>query len=413
MPIPVEYNELIRAAAEEAAATTIRHLAAGDLHLDNDINPLFGSMPSERSILMPSRHRFRVALPSGQQVWASGNTVDEMFSSFVHHYGSLYLEEAASPTPPCPTLQSFVDETYRPSFMLRLKPTTRENYEQYLRMYILPFLGTIPMKEVTVATIQSFYNYMAEAASHGHKKNLNAATIHRVRGLTSRIFSVAQEMGILSDTPFKNRLLTIRAEQSGHHKPLPDDMMDHVKKTLPTIQDPDLRLYFGFLAYTGMRREEIMGLTWEQVNLPDKMAYVRCTVTYPDRSKPVVQHSAKSQHSIRPILLPDPLVHLLLPLAQPSGFLFGGENPWPYATMNRHIAKGKKLLGIDGYSSHDFRTTFGTQLKESGLTSAQVADLMGHADTRMVETVYARAREEGIRKRRADLDRLNAPYTPQ
>lgn len=413
MPAPIDYNEIIRAVAEEAARTAIQRLAAGNLNLDNQTGSLLESTHLERSTSMPSKHRFKVTLPTGQQVWASGTTVDEIFSTFVRNYGAFYLQENISQPKPCPTLQAFVDDTYRPSFMLRLKPTTRETYEQYLRMYILPFLGDMKMDEVTVATIQAFYNYMAEAADHGHRKNLNTATISRVRGLTSRIFSVAQEMGIIPDTPFKNRLLTIQAEQSGHHKPLPDDVIDHVKKTIPTLEDADLRLYFGLLAYTGMRREEIMGMRWENIDLSDAMAYVRCTVTYPDRSKPVVQQSAKSIHSLRPILLPEPLIRLLAPEAQPSGYLFGGNAPWAYATMNRHIAKGKRLLGIEDYNCHDFRTTFGTQLKESGLTSAQVADLMGHADTRMVETVYARTREEGIRKRRSDLDRLNAPYAGQ
>ena len=44
------------------------------------------------------------------------------------------------------------------------------------------------------------------------------------------------------------------------------------------------------------------------------------------------------------------------------------------------------------------------------MTSAQVADLMGHADTRMVGTVYARAREEGIKKRHGDLEKMNKQY---
>lgn len=37
-------------------------------------------------------------------------------------------------------------------------------------------------------------------------------------------------------------------------------------------------------------------------------------------------------------------------------------------------------------------------MKEYGKTSAEVADLMGHADTRMVERVYARTRHEGVMK---------------
>ena len=49
-------------------------------------------------------------------------------------------------------------------------------------------------------------------------------------------------------------------------------------------------------------------------------------------------------------------------------------------------------------------------MKESGLTSAQVADLMGHADTRMVETVYARTRHEGVMKHKNTLELLNQEY---
>ena len=60
----------------------------------------------------------------------------------------------------------------------------------------------------------------------------------------------------------------------------------------------------------------------------------------------------------------------------------------------------------------NFRTTYATQLKEYVCSSAIVADLMGHADTRMVETIYARTRHEGILKQLDYLERLNAQEKP-
>ena len=70
-------------------------------------------------------------------------------------------------------------------------------------------------------------------------------------------------------------------------------------------------------------------------------------------------------------------------------------------------------MGIENYNNHDYRATYATQLKESGLTSAQVADLLGHADTRMVETVYAVSRESGIRKQLGRVNELNRSYEAQ
>ena len=50
----------------------------------------------------------------------------------------------------------------------------------------------------------------------------------------------------------------------------------------------------------------------------------------------------------------------------------------------------------------------GFAIKERGLSSAIVADLLGHADTRMVETTYARTRHEGIMKQRDAVEALSS-----
>ena len=83
----------------------------------------------------------------------------------------------------------------------------------------------------------------------------------------------------------------------------------------------------------------------------------------------------------------------------------------PPSSFERMYRKVFKSLGISGYNNHDWRTTFGTQLKEAGITSAQVADLMGHADTRMVEKTYAPTRHESIMKHKNTLERINGGTT--
>ena len=89
------------------------------------------------------------------------------------------------------------------------------------------------------------------------------------------------------------------------------------------------------------------------------------------------------------------------------GFILGGDAPWCYSHKERVKKRAFEHLGIKGFTPYDFRTTFATQAKESGQTSAQVADLLGHKDTRMVEKIYARTRHHSVMKQLEAIERLN------
>lgn len=231
------YTEATQSKTVEQAAFagTQRALASffGASQLENSTDWM-DELPQRREENMASKQQFKITLPSGEKVWACGKTVSEAFINFAKTYSGLFVD-IEQPQEEIPTLKQFVDETYRPSFIAGLKPTTQINYENRLKRDILPFMGHMPLDQISLATIQQFYDHMAHASQYGHQKNYNEASIKRVRGLLSRIFSVAQEMGIISDTPIKNRLLQIKAEQSEHHKALPDALIAKVKQKIPTL----------------------------------------------------------------------------------------------------------------------------------------------------------------------------------
>ncbi|MBQ4074531.1 MAG: site-specific integrase [Clostridia bacterium] len=311
-----------------------------------------------------------------------------------------------------PTLMQFIDEIYKPYFMRGLEETTKANYSRYIRLYIIPFLGKMALNAVTVAHIQSFYDWMAHASEYGKQQDLTCRTIDRVGGLTSRMFKVARELKLIEDTPFKRTLLRNNGRRSGHHKALPDTEVIRIKREIPLLEDERQRLYMGLLVYTGMRREEVLGLGWENIHLSDGYGEVRRVVTYPNNARTVVKEEPKTAASERTFIIPAPLKQLLLPFERKSGYVIHGEShecPVSCSTAQRTYNAAFKKLGILGkFNNHDWRATFGTQLKEQGLSSAIVADLLGHADTRMIETTYARARHEGIMKQRNAIEALNA-----
>lgn len=321
--------------------------------------------------------------------------MDMKFQQFI-------MEPQSKPTP---TVKEFVEDTYKPSYYPSLHPTTVNNYEQYLTLNILPFMGDKPMNEVGVDTIQQFSNWMATAASRGRKKNINEPSIRRIIGLVKRIFTIAFEMRIVDDVPVKKTLIKIKAERGTHHIPLTDSEIEYVRAKIPTLESETERLYMAMLAFTGMRLEEIMGVRWEDIHLKERYISVQRAVTYPDKNKPHVD-TTKSEHSDRTIIISSSLASILEPMMKDVGYVIGGSKPLPYSTKERVFARAKKKLNIVGYNNHDFRTTFATQLCEMGLTSKETAGLLGHADTRMVENVYARARHSGNMKHLIVIDEI-------
>lgn len=342
--------------------------------------------------------------------WATGKNKRELLMNVARvmvEYGLLkeITLEAKEPKKKTLTVKQFINEIYIPTFVERLGATTAENYRQYINNNIVPFMGSKRIDEVDVSTIQQFYDWMATARRRGRKKNLNKNTIERVGGLTRRIFKVAVEMGVIDDNPVKHTLLNIHAEEGSHHKALPDEEVRRIKRAIPLLSNRDERIYMGLLVYTGMRPEEVRGLCWENINLEKQYAMITQAVTYPTNSQPSIG-KPKTNHSARTVLLPTALIEILKPCAEEKGYICGGKEPWCYSRATRTWKRAFANLGLEGYCNYDFRTTYGTQLKEAGVSSAIVADLMGHADTRMVETIYAKTRHEGVIKQLAGVETI-------
>ena len=174
-----------------------------------------------------------------------------------------------------------------------------------------------------------------------------------------------------------------------------------VRKKALTLTNPRHQLYACLLAYTGMRIEEILGLKWELANLDGGYCYVQEVVTYPDKSLPYIDPNPKTESSARTVILPPPVIEVFRKHVKPSGYvLSAGRNhqePMPYVTYQRMYRETFKELGIHGkYNNHDFRASYATWLKKSGVEISSAADLMGHKDTRMMSRVYAPTRHESI-----------------
>lgn len=316
------------------------------------------------------------------------------------------------------TFKDFVEQEYRPNYMLPpfIAETTLGKYSYNLRRYIYPALGEKKLAEITVNDIQAFRKKMAQASDYGYTKNLTAKSIEDMTGFLNKIFKVAKAMRLIEENPVKRELLKKVGEKPGHFKPLDPEDLDRCKKLIPSMDDERVRLYAGLLFYNGggMRPEEILGLRWENINLDEGYAEIDSAVTYAGSNRHVVIKDTKTPYSVRGVLLPKVLLDILKDIEHKHGYVVHGrdpENPIPYSGWQRTYRKMQELLGIKGkYCNYDLRTTCATEMIEEGYSSTLVAKTLGHKDSRMVETVYAQTRKQGITQMRDRIERKNASY---
>ena len=254
--------------ADQAVTLTAeeRLRAIADLvNLDNVINDA-ESMPNEGDTVM-ARQKHHITLPDGKKIWVTGESLQSVINNavkqsiaYVASLDMLKLKKQIK-------LKDYIENEYKPTYFEGLAATTKDTQNQYLRDNVYPFLGDMFMTDITVKTIQDFYNWMAEGKKYGRKKNLSAGTINNVTKVINKIFNVAVATHYISENPINRKLLKNPGEKSKHHKAIPKETAQSVRERIPSLTDERQRLFMGLLAYdTGMRPEEILGLRWEDVD---------------------------------------------------------------------------------------------------------------------------------------------------
>ena len=376
-------------------------------HLDSFNADVVGMPKGDND--MPKKIKAQRFVHNGETYWLSGNSQQELFEEA----GRICTGERRKKDNVL-TVEQFVEKVYKPNYLSTLAPTTAGAYIQFLNGSILPFMGSMRLDKVTVNTVLEFRKWMAEGEKHGKKKNLNAQTIERVTGLLSRLFRIAMEMKLVDDTPVKKTLLPKIGEAAGHHTAMPDDLINRIKRQLPYLGKKNSKLFVGLLAYTGMRPEEALGLKWEDIRFDSGYCTISRAVVYANGENQPLIKKPKTESSSRTVIMVRPLLELLEPYRKESGFVLtpdNGVSPLTSTVKRRVWMYAKRELQIEGFTPYDFRTTYGTQLCERGITSKQCADVLGHADTRMVETIYARRRHDGVMRQKQAIESMNEIYT--
>lgn len=261
---------------------------------------------------------------------------------------------------------------YLQLYKRNLAPKTRDSYSQVSAAYILPVVGALQLEGITPEHVQESVN---AAADHGGRTSqIVYALLHAVlrRAYRSRLISFNPADAV--DRP-------VHDQEQGKALSAAD-----LAEVEPLIRD-DLALSLAL--YAGLRRGEIVGLQWGDVDL--KGGVIRIRRQRCRAGGELITKSPKSRAGVRDV----PIAPELLPQLRAAYRL--SPSAWvvdvaPEAITRRWSKLQKQQPIGEHYRLHDLRHTYGSRLVLDGVNLRVVQYLMGHSKIDVTMRVYSHCR---------------------
>lgn len=293
------------------------------------------------------------------------------------------------------TLGEWLDEWLTVYASTSVRPTTYASYDMLVNVHFKKAivdgapLGKVKLSELKPIHIQK---YLAEKRRSG----LSNTTIRYHFRILRRALSFAEANGYVSPNP---------AEGAVPPPPEEPDLevwsADQAAEFLYKIRDHWAYALFATAILTGMRRGEIVGLEWPNVDFQRRRLWIKQTVVY-DGNKPIVQQMPKTKKGRRSVAVGSGLLQILKDHKEeqirkgsylPNGWV------WPNRYGNHidpHNLSGKtfplliKKTGLPRIRFHDLRHTHFTDLAVSGVHVKVMADRAGHSSVSFTQDKYTK-----------------------
>lgn len=204
---------------------------------------------------------------------------------------------------------------------------------------------------------------LKEGAKEDKRKTVSSSTINRQLGTLRGLLNKAVAWGKLQVSPMKS--VQFFDEPAGRLRFLE---VEEIVKLLPNCS-PDLRPIVVLAVFTGMRRGEILGLKWHDIDYKRGIITLLDTKNGQKREVPMSETVKNAIIQVRK----NPL----------SPYVFCNEHGQGRHDVRKSFATALKKSDIIGFRFHDLRHTFASQLVMSGVDLNTVRELLGHKDITM------------------------------
>ena len=302
----------------------------------------------------------------------------------------------------------WIDFWYQNFSKPKLRPTTQACYEGRIYTHIIPQIGQIPLNKLTQNELQQFYARLKKSGRKKHVEKFGEGLSDRmVRSCHTTCRTALEKAvteGLIRTNPAVGcKLPPKKAKEMQVLTPA------EILRFLTQAKEEGYYEIFLLELTTGMRRGEIIGLKWRDLNLATGELHIARQVIRVKGETVVSQPKTKS--SIRTVILAPDMVEILaeLKIEVKGEWMFPspvneGQPRNPCALYHRfqtilERAKCKKVR------FHDLRHTFATMAIENGMDIKTLSAMIGHVSAETTLNIYSHITDTMQQQAAVKIDR--------
>jgi integrase len=270
-----------------------------------------------------------------------------------------------------------------------VRQRTYERYESTVRVHLIPTLGRVMLKALTPAHVRGLYRERLDSG-------LAPRTVLHIHHTLSKALKQAVMDGLIP----RNAAASVKPPQPRREEIWPLSR-DHVRTLLGAVSGERLEALYIVAVTAGLRRGELQGLQWDDVDLETGTLHVRRTLSEPKggyvfeapksgkgRNIRLTRRAVAALKEHRKRQLEE---RLQCPQWQDQGLVFPSTVGTPLlgGNLNRAFKATLRRAGLPEIRFHDLRHTCATLLLRQGVNPKFVQELLGHADISLTLNTYS------------------------
>ena len=276
---------------------------------------------------------------------------------------------------------------------VKVRPSSHQTYRGYIDNHIKPNIGKIPLEKLTSLELQKFYKKLLTSGrvdrieSKKQSKGLSPKTVRNIHQIIASAVKLAKEQKIIASDPTEGCALP-----KLEHREMKTLPVEQLQSFLREAKDSGVfELYYLELA-TGLRRGELLGLKWEDIDLERGDLQVKRQIARIDGE--VVEAPLKTKNAYRTLPLAEDTIGVLKAQKKKVGscpWVFPSPTGGPMSpdSVLHMLHRALKRAGLPRVRFHDLRHTFATLALQNGVDVKTVSGMLGHYSAGFTLDTYA------------------------